>query len=57
MGFVVEVARAWSLAQLHPGGVPADQDPHLLQAQFPHLEYGARSYIIACEVSPWHGKQ
>lgn len=46
MGFVAEVARAWSLAQLHPGGVPSDQDLHLLQAQFPHLEYGVGSSIL-----------
>lgn len=43
MGSVVEGAGARCLTQLHPGGVTWDQDIHLLQAQFPHLEYAVRS--------------
>lgn len=45
MGSVVELARAQFPAWLHTGGVTLDQDLHLLQAQFLHLEYGVRSSI------------
>lgn len=45
MGSVVELTGAQFLAWLHPGGVTLDQDLHLLQAQFLHLEYGVRSSI------------
>lgn len=41
----VELTGAQVLAWLHPGGVTLDQELHLLQAQFLHLEYGVRSSI------------
>lgn len=43
MGSVVEGAGAGCLIQVHPGSMTLDQDLHLPQAQFPHLECGVRA--------------